>query len=243
MVYYKDFYDSAEVVAQLPTGGAVLSDRPTAIKVQIADVTKQESDTTPVAGPHQNLTVFLWFPKANNFLPAAVFTSDIYGHEIGKPMMENTPIWIRDSSGNTIMQNVFTPSYSNPPKSPVTIEKEKDKMTAKLDLLGNYALIDLPFSRIPADHPNESVRRLRNLDDVQCKIPSMRIAFHGLENSFQIEKTEATLPSGWQQVITPEPNHKAGFAWVDFEMLPRSGYSIFHFAGTMRQNMTRTITK
>ncbi len=234
----------AEFVAQLPPGGIVLSDRPTTIKIQIAFVTKQDSDGALNAGAHQNMTVFLWFPKANNFLPAAVFTSDIYGHEIGKPMMENTPVWIRDGGGNTIMQNFFAPSYINPPKSPVTITREKDEMTVKLDLLGNSALIDCPFSRIPANHPIDSVRRMRNLDDVQCRIPSLEIVFHGLENSFEVaKKTEAALPSGWFQVVTPESNYNAGFAWVDFEMWPPLGFSTFHFAGTMRQNMTRTLTK
>jgi hypothetical protein len=188
------------------------------------------------------MSVSLWFPKINSFLPVAAFTSHTHGHEIGKPIMENTPVWIRDNNQNTIMQNFFAPNGT----SPIRISTSKNiEISAELVLPQNYATIEALFSNIP-DHPSPLVKLLKALDNVTCNIPNLRMKFKGLENSIGIEESETRkLPSGWRQETTPDSGAKAGFAWVEFEMysgMPSLGFSSFTLIGTMHKNMKRTFT-
>jgi hypothetical protein len=257
MVYFTDYCNTAEVVAQLPPGGVIttpppppssgivdLSNRPTVMKIHAADVRRQETDSSTPVEPHGTMSVSLWFPKINSFLPVAAFTSHSHGNEIGKPMLENTPVWIRDSNQNTIMQNFFAPADGT---SPIRISTSKNiEISAELVLPQGFAPIEALFTNIPADHPSPLVKLLKSLDNVSCKIPNLRIKFKGLENSIEIEESgTSTLPSGWRQETTPDSGGKAGFAWVEFEMyigMPKMGFSSFTLAGIMQKNIKRTFT-
>ena len=221
---------------------------------------RQETDSGIQAEPHGVVSVSLWFPKINSFLPVAAFTSHSHGHEVGKPIMENTPIWIRDSNQNNVMQNFFAPYLIRVPESesgtgytraqmirPVRISTTGNEMSVELVLLNNFERIHLPFGDIPEQHPSPAVMFMKALGNVEdCKIPNLRMKFKGLENSIEIRESETiTLPSGWRQVITPDSGAQAGFAWVEFEMytgMPSLGFSSFTMAGTMQKNMKRTFS-
>jgi hypothetical protein len=254
MVYYTDYYHGAEVVVQLPPGGVIasppppgivdLSNRPTAMKIHVADVKQQETDSGIPAEPHGTMSVSLWFSKINSFLPIAAFTSHTHGNEIGKPILENTPVWIRDNNQNTIMQNFFAPNGA----SPLSVSTSRNiEIRAELVLPQNHAPIEALFSNIPQAHPSPLVQLLKALDNVTFNIPNLKIMFRGIENSVDIEESETTiLPSGWRQETKPDSGAKAGFAWVEFEMysgMQRLGFSSFTFLGVMHKNMKRTLIK
>ncbi len=249
MTYYTDFYSGGEVNVQLPPGGGMFQERPTTLRIQMADVTRQEGDAQPLAGPHQTLSVSVWFQRLNGFLPVVVFTTNVLGHEIGKPMLENTPVFIRGSDGSTIMENFFiVPNFIVIPdrprvQSPEDESTERDVMEVDLSLAGGFQQINLPFSAIPtAGHP---CSYMRNFDDLFFKLPSFKIELRGFA-PFKVEDSSMPLPSGWNQKIEPAGgNARARLAWVDFKLysgLQVLGFAQFRFVGTLNTDMKRTAT-
>ncbi len=239
MTYYTDFYTGADVHVQLPPGGGMFQERPTTLRIQMADVTRQEGDAQPLAGPHQTLSVSVWFQRLNGFLPVATFTTNVLGHEIGKPMLENTPVFIRGSDGSTIMENFFIiPNFIIMPERP-----EDEVMNVDLNLAGGFQQINLPFSAIPtAGHP---CSYMRNFDDLFFKLPSFKIELRGFA-PYKVEDSSMPLPSGWNQKIEPAVgNARARLAWVDFKLysgLQVLGFAQFRFVGTLSTDMKRTAT-
>ena len=126
-----------EVILQLPAGNPQITNV-TSLRLVASDYNKKST-----FGAYDTLTVYLWIPAANQFIPVAQINNvnnpalDEYLHKF----YLNTPVW------NPLMPNVIDVSDKD-----FKVWKEDDVIMVNLT---TTVKITLPFNLMPPSTPNQ----------------------------------------------------------------------------------------
>jgi len=180
-----------EVILQLPTG---VPSHPTCLRFVATD-----HDDMSEYGAGDELTVALWIPQYNGFMPVAIISDNTNPgvYTFVKSVYNNTFVW------NTIMHNVF-----NVTDNSLNVWGQNGVITANLTIPIN---ITLPLNLMV----NTTYATWGNLS---FTLPPMTLTFHSIGDSFVFEESVALLPHPPLSGYTYKVDSMQSPAWVTAEI-------------------------
>jgi hypothetical protein len=202
-----------EVILQLPSG---VPSHPTCLRFVATDHDKKSE-----FGPHDSMTIGLWVPQANRFVPVAVIADNPNPEAIVflKSFWNNTPVW------NPIMRNIF-----NVTDKELDVWEHNDVIKANLTVAKN---ITLPFN-LMVGTPNAAWGNLT------FTLPPLTLTFRPIARGFHFEEAGALVPHPPFSGYTIEVESWQSPAWVTAEIPAWSGGVAWELSGHICTHLTET---
>ena len=206
-----------QVTVQLPEG---VPPHPTTLLIGASHVERQGD--YPMRGPHDVISVYLWIPQLNSFMPViAISTNQNPEHQaLIKEIYSNTPLW-NPALG---FENCYW------------IDKDELYTTKRGDVF--FVNLTVGF-HVSLDFTGSPLPPMQALGDLSFDLPPIAMEVRGIDSSYS-EQSAVTLPSGW----STEGWYLRKPAWVRLwiqEWTMGTG-DPFKFAGVLGVHGKQTLT-
>ena len=200
---------------QLPPG---VPSHPTDLRFEVFDF-----DRRSTFGSFGVMTVALWVPALNGYVPVAVVSDspnpEFFDH--AHTVLGGTPPW-NPAKG---FSNIFPVSDTE-----LEVNKRGNVLTAELTVPVEIAL---PFQNLPA---------FASLGDMSFTLPSIKIEIRGFDSTFKDEAVQNIVPHPPLSGYTITQNTINRPAWVRVWSTPWLGVAPQYTTGTLFVHVTRTYT-
>ena len=206
-----------QVTVQLPEG---VPSHPTTLLIGASHV--QRKGDYPMHGPHDVISVYIWIPQLNRFMPViAISTNQNPEHQdLIKEIYNNTPLW-NPALG---FENCYW------------IDKDELYTTKRGDVF--FVNLTVGF-HVALNFTKSPMPPMKALGDLSFELPPIAMEVRGIDSPYS-EESMATMPSGW----SVEGSYLRKPAWVRLWIQEwTAGISDpFKFVGTLGVHGKQTLT-